>query len=58
MLYNIHFRIPKKLKKKPDYRKICNIRRTESENLNSPSLIMQLSLCIILKPGVKSRMKM
>ena len=40
------------------YRKICNIRRTESQKLNASRLGLQLSLRNILKPGVKSRMKM
>ena len=38
--------------------KISNIRRTKSQNLNASGLGLQLSLCSILKPGVKSRMKM
>ena len=40
------------------YRKISNIRHTESQNLNDSSLVLQLSLPNLLKPGVKSRMKM
>ena len=38
--------------------KISNIRRTESPNLNVSRLALQLSLCNILKPGVRARMKM
>ena len=41
-----------------DYRKISNISRTKSQNLNVSRLSLQLSLCNILKPGVKWRMKM
>ena len=41
-----------------DYRKISNIRRTKSQNLNDPRLILQLSLPNQLKPGVKWTMKM
>ena len=41
-----------------DYRKICNIRRTKSPNLNVSRLVLQLSLPNPMKPGVKSRMKM
>ena len=37
------------------YRKICNIRRTQNQNLNDSRLIMQLPLPNPLKPGVKSR---
>ena len=40
------------------YRKISNIRRTKSQNLNVSRLGLQLSLCNILKPSVKWRMKM
>ena len=40
------------------YRKISNIRRTESPNLNVSRLVLQLSLPNPMKPGVKSRMKM
>ena len=40
------------------YRQISNIRCTKSQNLNVSHLVLQLSLGIILKPGVKSRMKM
>ena len=41
-----------------NYRKICNIRRTESQILNVPGLGMQLFLRNVLKPSVKWRMKM
>ena len=37
---------------------ISNIRHTKSQNLTVSRLVLQLSLCSILKPGVKSRMKM
>ena len=40
------------------YRKITNIRRTKSQNLNDSRLVLQLSLSNPLKPGLKSRMKM
>ena len=40
------------------YHKVSNIRRTKSQNLNDPRLILQMSLPNPLKPGVKSRMKM
>ena len=40
------------------YRKVSNIRRTKSQNLNASRLILQLSLPNPLKPGVKLRMKM
>ena len=36
----------------------CNIRRTKFQNLNVYCLVLQLSLRILLKPGVKSRMQM
>ena len=41
-----------------DYRKISNIRRTKSPNLNVSRLILHLSLLNPMKPGVKSGMKM
>ena len=41
-----------------DYRKVSNIRRTKSQNLNASRLILLLSLPNPLKPGVKLRMKM
>ena len=41
-----------------DYRKVCNIRGTKSQNLYVSRLILQLSLPNPLKPGVKLRMKM
>ena len=40
------------------YRKISNIWRTKSQNLYVSRLGLQLSLCNILKPSVKLRMKM
>ena len=40
------------------YRKISNIRRTKSPNLNVSRLVVQLSLPNPLKPDVKLRMKM
>ena len=40
------------------YRKISNIRRTKSANLNVSRLVVQLSLPKSMKPCVKSRMKM
>ena len=40
------------------YRKVSNIRCTKSPNLNDSRLVLQLSLSNILKPGIKSRMKM
>ena len=41
-----------------DGRKIINISRTTSQNLNDSRLVLQLSLPSPLKPGVKLRMKM
>ena len=41
-----------------NYRKISNIRRIKSQNLNVSRLVLQLPLPNPLKPGVKSRMKM
>ena len=40
-----------------DYRKVSNIRRTKSQNLNVSRLILKVSLPNPLKPGVKLRMK-
>ena len=40
------------------YRKLSNIRRTKSQNLNDSHLVLKSSLPNPLKPGVKSRMKM
>ena len=40
------------------YRKISNIIRTNSQNVNDSCLVLQLSLPNPVKPGVKSRMKM
>ena len=41
-----------------EHRKISYISRTKSQSLNVSRLILQLSLCSLLKPGVMSRMKM
>ena len=41
-----------------NYRKISNIRRTKSQNLNDSHLVLKSSLPNPLKPCVKSRMKM
>ena len=41
-----------------NYRKISNIRRTKSPNLNVSRLVLQLPLPNPVKSGVKSRMKM
>ena len=40
------------------YRKVSNIRRTKSPNLNVPRLVLQFYLPKLLMPGIKSRMKM
>ena len=40
------------------YCQTFNIRRTYSQNLNVSHLVLQMSLPDLLKPGVKSRMKM
>ena len=40
------------------YRKISNISRTKSPNLNVPHLVLHLYLPKLLMPGIKSRMKM
>ena len=40
------------------YRKVSNISRTKSQNLNDSHLVLKSSLPNPLKPGVKSRMKM
>ena len=40
------------------YRKISDIRRTNSQNLNVSRLILQLLLRYLLKPCVMPRMKM
>ena len=40
------------------YRKVSNIRRTKSANSNVSHLVLQLSLPIPIKPGVKSKMKL
>ena len=41
-----------------EYRQTSNISQTTSQNLNVYHVVLQLSLCNILKPGVKLRMKM
>ena len=41
-----------------NYRKISNIRRTKSQNLNDSHLVLKSSLPNPFKPGVKSIMKM
>ena len=43
---------------KHNYRKVCNIRRTKSQNLSVSRPVWQLSLPNLLKPRIKSRMKM
>ena len=43
---------------KNNYRKGCNIRRTKFQNLNDSRPVLQLSLPNLLKPCIKSRMKM
>ena len=35
------------------YRKLSNIRRTKSQNLNDSRLVLHLSLPNLFKPGVK-----
>ena len=40
------------------YRQVSNIRRVTSQNLDVSCLVLQLSSRNLLKPGVKSRMKM
>ena len=49
------FQIPKWMQ---TYRQISNIRCTKSSNLKIYRLVLQLSLCNLLKPGVESKMKM
>ena len=41
-----------------NYRKISDIRRNKPQNLNDSHLVLQLSLPNLMKPGVKTRMKM
>ena len=48
----------KKRVDKKGYRKISNMRRTKSQNLNDYRLVLQLSLPNPLKPVITSRMKM
>ena len=40
------------------YHQISNMNCTEPQNLNVSHLALQMSLCNLLKPGVKSKMKM
>ena len=40
------------------YHKVSNIRRTEFQNINDSRPVLQLSLPNLLKPCIKSRMKM
>ena len=40
------------------YRQTSNISHTKFQNLNVSRLVLQLSLPNLLKPGVKSRIKM
>ena len=40
------------------YRQISNIKRNKSQNLKVSRLVLQLYFHLLLKPGVKSRMKM
>ena len=41
-----------------DYHKVSNIRHTKFQNLSDSRPVLQLSLPNLLKPCVKSRMKM
>ena len=41
-----------------EYRKVSNMRRTKFPNLNVSRFVLQLSLPNLMKPGVKSKMKM
>ena len=41
----------------PEYRQTSNINRTKLQNLNVSRLVLKLSLCNLLMPGIKSRMK-
>ena len=43
---------------KAQYRKVSNTRRTKSQNLIASRPVLQLSLPNLLKPCIKSRMKM
>ena len=40
------------------YRKVSNIRRTKFQNISDSRTVLQLSLPNLLKPCIKSRMKM
>ena len=41
-----------------NYHQVFSIRRTKYQNLNVSCFVLQLSLRSLLKPGVRSRMKM
>ena len=41
-----------------NYRKVSDIKRTKSKNLNDSRLVLKLSVPNPLKLGIKSRMKM
>ena len=58
LVKGIIFKLVMRLKKTVLYRKITNISRTESHNLNDSRLVVQLPLPNPLKPAVKSWMKM
>ena len=51
-------RLEMSIKQIINYHKISDIRCTKSQNVNASRLGLQLSLCNILKPGVKMIMKM
>ena len=55
---NTSYEITKEVCLEEEYRKVSNIRRTKSLNLNASRLILQLSLPNPLKPGVQFRIKM
>ena len=48
-IFHVHFET---------YRQVSNIRCTNSQNLSDSRPVLQLSLLNLLKPRVKSRMKM
>ena len=62
LIFNMGIAIPGKtvflIETAPRYRKVSNIRRTKTENLNASRLILLLSLPNPLKPGIELRMKM
>ena len=45
-------------REKTGYRKVSNIRRTKFQNISDSRPVLQLSLSNLLKPYIKSRMKM